>query len=359
MFPHQIPAFLKGMPKEIAILMLGQPGIGKTTGVYDYAKAENIPLHEDSLVSALPEDVRGLPHIDKEEGMTSWLPPVWWRMFSYHIFDEEPDEKKRGILFFDELPSAPPTVQVCAQKMTQERQIGMYRLHPNIQVILAGNRKEDGALVSSMPAPLRTKLITVTIDPHLGALYPQEEPGWIQNFALPNDVHEHVVQFLRFRPELFCDNDPKRFPVGGAPNPRSWETVSKILKAGMHEDYLMESLQGAVGQGPATEFLTYREIYTQIPTKSDIQNNPKKAAFKKEASFMYAVTGFMTSLIKGDVKMLNPCLEYFLQADAEFKIMFLSDIITIDGKAKQALPKSPCFKEYAPMVQEMFDYTED
>ena len=234
----------------------------------------------------------------------------------------------------------------------------MYRLHPNIRVIVAGNRKEDKALVSDMPAPLRTKIVWINCEPHLGARFPEEPKGWIQTFAIPHEIHDHVIQFLRFKPEYFCDSDAKKFKQS-APNPRTWETASDILKMDPPEEFERELIQGTIGEGPAHEFFEYRKIYSHIPTVEDIKQKKSGAPLEKDPSFMYAVSGMMLSYSKGaDVNTLDAFLDYFQRANQEFKMMFLSDLAA-NPKIVEKLTKCKTFKEsYTGLIDEMLSFSE-
>jgi len=355
MFSHQIPEVLKYLPVDTTILFLGPPGVGKTSGVYEYEKQTGIPVYEDSLVNMLPEDVKGCPDLDRERDETRWRPPGWWRRFSYHILEGEPDKKVEGVIFLDEAMSAAPTVQVTAQKIAQERQLGFYKLHPNVRVILAGNRKEDGALVSTTPAPLRTKLITLTVEPDLDI--------WIEHYARPNKLNHTTVQFLRFRQELFCDSDPSKYgAVGGMPNGRSWTTVSRLQdlrdkeKKPMPEWLFIESVQGSVGEGPAAEYLEFGRFYDTLPAKEEIEKNPDNANMEKEGGWLYAMQGWLVKQVEKDKSFIDAALKYLKRAPRDLRMYFLSDVLTLGPQFKEALRNAKTFSDYASLVRDMLRY---
>ena len=59
-----------------------------------------------------PSDLRGLPDIQGEK--TKWKPPSWLPR----------NPKGKGIIFFDELNLAPPSIQASAYQLILDRKIG-------------------------------------------------------------------------------------------------------------------------------------------------------------------------------------------------------------------------------------------
>lgn len=358
MYVHEIPEVLQSLPRNRTVMLEGPPGVGKTDIFYEYIKITGDEYYEDSLVSALPEDIRGLPDFDRENDCTIWRLPEWFRKFSYRLGEEEPNPDLKATIFLDEIRSAQPTVQVCAQKIAQERRLGMCQLHPNVRVVFAGNRKEDKALVSDMPAPLRSKIIWISVEPHLGGRYPEEDAGWIQKFAIPHGIHDHIIQFLRFKDEFFSNFDPK-IHKQSFPCPRTWHILSDVMKNGCPDNHINEIAGGIVGKGAASEFFAYREVYSEIPTIEDIRKDPEGAKHKKEPSFQYAINGFLISAIRVNNKDLDSALRYAWRNDEEFKMMLLTDILDIDPSMAGKLQKVNCFKMYAPMVRDLMTFKED
>jgi hypothetical protein len=353
MLIHNVPEALSYLPRDIGVILIGAPGIGKTAIVHSSIE-EGEEFFEFQAPSSLPEDARGIPFF--KDGMTVFNPPEWFARYSYNMLESEPDESVVATIFVDELPSAPQGVQLVFQKIMQERQVDMRKLHPNVRVVAAGNRKEDFAMVSDMPAPLRSKILWLNCEPHLGARYPDEEKGWIQ-WAQENDLSSEVISFLRFRTNLFCETDPDKYKQG-SPNPRTWHRTSRIMQGDAPDNMKLEFIHGCVGEGPGSEFWQYRKVYPQLPTMKDIEKDPLGASYQSDdPSFQYAVIGYMVDNIKENKKLIDPCLKYGTRFPADFKMMFLGDIIAIGKEMVKTLYQNKTFQDegFIDLVEKMVD----
>ena len=62
--------------------------------------------------------------------------------------------KGEGILFLDELTSAPPMTQAACYQLVLDRALGDYRLPDGWSVLAAGNPASERGVSYSMPRPL-------------------------------------------------------------------------------------------------------------------------------------------------------------------------------------------------------------
>ena len=69
--------------------------------------------------------------------------------------------KSKGILFLDEMNSAPRAVQAAAYQLILNRKIGEYELPVGWAVVAAGNRAGDRAVVNDMPSALANRLVHI------------------------------------------------------------------------------------------------------------------------------------------------------------------------------------------------------
>ena len=144
------------------------------------------------------------------ESTTRWLPP-----------DGLP-KSGRGILLIDEIVRAPYTMQGIAQQLIHERQTMSYTLPEGWFIFATGNRKGDRTGSASICLPTLP-----TVSDHY-TLVPDLESTL--EYFVQQGVHEDIIGFLRFRPELLhhYDKDAVAWP-----SPRTWfENAWPRLKAG-------------------------------------------------------------------------------------------------------------------------------
>src|SRR5665648_131689 len=87
--------------KKLPVFVWGAPGIGKSSIVKQIAKEKNLAFIDLRLSLLDPTDLKGIPFFNAETKEGIWAKPSF--------LPSDPDIK--GILFLDEINTAPPAVQ--------------------------------------------------------------------------------------------------------------------------------------------------------------------------------------------------------------------------------------------------------
>jgi MoxR-like ATPase len=266
MKPAELATFLDALIRhrlKLSTMIWGPPGIGKSSIVAQTASAHKLQFIDLRLSQLAPTDLRGLPVAVK--GVSRWYPPEFL------------PRKGRGVLFLDEINLAPPTLQGMAQQLILDRRVGNYTVPDAWFILAAGNRSEDRAAVFDMPAPLANRFLHLEIQPDFESF---------KNYALATGVHEHIIAFVSFRPELLHKLDPQQ-PAW--PSPRSWVMASQLHSVGL-------GIVSAVGMAAAAEFNAFTALYHDIPDLEQIlRGDGDGIAFPLEPSMRYAsVVGLLT-----------------------------------------------------------------
>ena len=269
MTPAELANYLDGLIRhdiKLSTMIWGPPGIGKSSIVAQTAEAHEMACIDLRLSQLAPTDLRGLPVA--ENGLSRWYPPEFL-----------PREGK-GILFLDELNLAPPAMQGMAQQLILDRQVGSYRVPEGWFIWAAGNRKEDMASVYDMPSPLANRFLHLEVEPEFESF---------KRYALDSGVHEHIIAFLAFRPNLLHKLTPQQ---NAWPSPRSWVMAGKLHRANL-------SVESAVGSATAQEFKAFVALYGSVPDlEAILQGEGKTIPFPSEPSLCYATIIGLTSRAK-------------------------------------------------------------
>jgi len=197
------------------IMLWGPPGVGKSSIVQQVTEERGIDFLDIRLAQRDPTDLRGIPV--PEDGHAKWLQPA------------ELPRDGRGIMILDELPSAPPLVQVSAYQLTFDGKIGEYELPEGWYIVCAGNRIQDRAVVHRMSSALNNRLIHVDFEANV--------PDWI-TWALGVGLDPNIIAFIQWRGDelLFKFNpesEEKAFPsprcLGGETEIKMWDGSFKTI----------------------------------------------------------------------------------------------------------------------------------
>lgn len=247
-----------------SVFVWGAPGIGKSSAVKQVASDLGLELIDLRISQLAPTDIRGLPYT--KDGKAYFAPPSFL------------PSSGSGILFLDELNMASPSVMGIAQQLILDRQVGDYKVPDGWFIIAAGNRTEDRAAISQMPAPVANRFIHFHIDSSLDS--------W-KEYAIAQNINEKILAFLNFRPQLLYNFEKNQTAW---PSPRSWEFANSLLAIDLNID-------SAVGTGAASEFYAYQTIYNDLPNVELIFEG-KEVKVPHEPSLIYAVCGAIITRAK-------------------------------------------------------------
>ena len=298
-------------------MIWGGPGIGKSEIPQQVANELNIPLLDFRANLFDPVDVRGIPYTRDDLSVasgamkiTSWAPP--------DIFPSEETHGPRGLFMIDELPTAPPATQNAFLQLLLTRQVGNYKMPDGWSCLAAGNRLTDGASVYQMPSPVRNRLMHYELEPSLDA--------WCE-WALKNEVNTTLVSFMRYRPNLLYSFKADEYAF---PTPRSWSFVDKRLRLtkNMDDSRLFFGIAGAVGTGPAGEFLAFAKIADKLPDIDNLIANPSSYMPSEDPAVLYALTGAVAS--RAEPSKLENIMKLGKKIPTEFQVVLVKSILAID-----------------------------
>ena len=298
-------------------MIWGGPGIGKSEIPQQVANELNIPLLDFRANLFDPVDVRGIPYTRDDLSVasgamkiTSWAPP--------DIFPSEETHGPRGLFMIDELPTAPPATQNAFLQLLLTRQVGNYKMPDGWSCLAAGNRLTDGASVYQMPSPVRNRLMHYELEPSLDA--------WCE-WALKNEVNTTLVSFMRYRPNLLYSFKADEYAF---PTPRSWSFVDKRLRLtkNMDDSRLFFGIAGAVGTGPAGEFLAFAKIADKLPDIDNLIANPSSYMPSEDPAVLYALTGAVAS--RAEPAKLENIMKLGKKIPTEFQVVLVKSILAID-----------------------------
>jgi len=291
--------------QKIPTFLWGAPGIGKSSIVKQIAKARGVGFIDLRLALMDPTDLKGIPFYDKESHTALWAPPAFL------------PREGEGILFLDELNSAPPSVQASAYQLILDRKVGEYELPKGWAIVAAGNREGDRGVTYRMPTPLANRFVHFEMEASV--------EDW-RIWAYKNGVDERIVSYISYKNEHLFTFDAKSDAKSFA-TPRSWEFVDGILKSKIKNEALLDTLSGAVGRDIAVSFLSFMKVKNKLP---DIQNilSAAEGEYSDEIDVLYALgTGLVSAYLRdNNERHLDNIIRYTLGLKSEFAVMIVQDL---------------------------------
>lgn len=319
------------------VMLWGPPGVGKSQMVAQAARQHGATVIDIRLSQLEPSDLRGIPFRSGES--VEWAIPAMLPDVSKH--------GEIGVLFLDEITSAPPSVSAAAYQLILDRQLGNYKVPDGWAIFAAGNRQGDRGVTYTMPAPLANRFSHFEVDINLD--------DWV-TWAYASDIDERIIAFLRFRPELLFDFDPAHNPVA-FPSPRSWEFAHRALKKfGDQPAILLGALQACVGPAAGIELNAFIENLDNLPDIDAILNG-EASPVPKEIDLQYAVAAALVGrALKAKLKdkpeqVYGRIVDYAGQfPQREMGVMLVSDMHRAIGEDLFAVPE---FAKWAQAVADV------
>jgi hypothetical protein len=301
----QLEALALAVAADLPVLLWGEPGIGKTAALTQLATDLDLPLTTVIASVHEPSDFSGLPVIgdDPAEQGVPMAPPDW----AVRLV-----RAGRGLLFLDELSTAPPAVQAALLRLVLERRIGAVQLPPGVRIVAAANPRSSAADGWELSPPLANRFVHLQwIHDHdvvvrgLGGTWPHatlprlapEKLGEAVAFA-----RRAVCTLLAARPALVHQIPSTETRRGGPwPSPRSWEMTLWLIAfataAGSSRDVLSLLVRGTVGDGPGFELLAGLDRM-DLPDPEALLADPAGAALPERGDLRQAVLDGVVAAVR-------------------------------------------------------------
>lgn len=284
------------------------PGMGKSAIMKSIAEEFGLKLIDHRLSTSAPEDLTGLPRFD-ENGNAHFAP------FTDLFPTEEqtvPDGYQGWMIFLDEFPSAPRSVQAAAYKLILDRMVGQKKLHKRAVITCAGNLMTDKAIVNPVGTAMQSRLVHIEMELNFDE--------WLQDVSMKEGYDSRIISFLGTNPSRLMmfnpDHEDKTFAC-----PRTWEFVNKLLKSNPNMDSRRTPLfAGAISTLVSAEFFQFIEVYDKLIKVSDILKSPETCTVPHETAVKWAT---VTTMVEAATeKNLASLITYANRFDLTFRIVF-------------------------------------
>jgi hypothetical protein len=293
---NQLAALALAVSADLPVLLWGEPGIGKTAALNQLADALDLPLTTVIASVHEPSDFSGLPVIGADPAVQGvpMAPPDWAVRLA---------EAGRGLLFLDELSTAPPAVQAALLRLVLERRVGALRLPPGVRIVAAANPRSSMADGWELSSPLANRFVHLqwTYDHQvvlrgLAGTWPVATLPTLDPKLLDDAVafaRRAVCTLLAARPKLVHQLPKNETRRGGPwPSPRTWEMALRLIAFATAADTSREVLsmlvRGTVGDGPGLELLASLDRM-DLPDPETLLADPSTAVLPERGDLRQTV----------------------------------------------------------------------
>lgn len=304
----QLEALALAVTANQPVLLWGEPGIGKSAGIEQLAAGLGLPL--ETVIASVhePSDFAGLPIVGDDPAVTGvpMAPPDWAVRLA---------GAGRGLLFFDELSSAPPAVQAALLRVVLERRVGSLTLPEAVRIVAAANPPSSAADGWHLSPPLANRFVHLhwthhprTVARGMAGTWPEVAVPVVDPARAPGAVARArgaVSGFLTARPGLVHALPADAESRGRAwPSPRTWEMALRLLAAGYAagagREALAAALAGAVGDGTGIELLSYLEEL-DLPDPDRVLADPDAFALPERGDRQLAFLTAVVTAVQADL----------------------------------------------------------
>ncbi len=270
-----LKTIVPNLPPEIAVLMRGPTGVGKSHVARTFAEALELPFIDVRGSTMDEAKVGGLPDMKAvdEKKVATFVVPSWFKRAC-----DEP-----CVIMLDELNRSMPTVMQAFFQIVLDRELGNdedgvpWRLHPETRVLAAINAGNEYDVNEMDPALLR-RFWVCDVEPTVG--------DWVE-WADGAGLDKVLIEFVKQDPAHWRVDPGSVEPGTVVPTPASWHRLSDSL---VHMDlapaklagndvpaHFYPVLTGFVGVEAAIAFRDFVANYELQITAEDILTGKVKA----------------------------------------------------------------------------------
>lgn len=344
-----VNVILKNAERGITTIVRGHNGWGKTAMELDLRKA--LPKHKFIKLdmSVLEAGDILMPKFQEVNGRDV-VAGVPHKQFGFH-------EDGDVIVFLDEIFKAKKALQVQIADLLHKHELGGFKLSKNSIVCGASNLEDEGFGDQSLGF-VYNRISLVEMRKPTG-----EE--WVDDFALPNDLHPTIIQSAKEYPMFFMDYrsyskpgdnqyiyDPRQ-PVPFYVTGRSLERSSSMLYAleGMPAEVKTHALMNCVGERAAMDIMAVNELHAELPGWDEIIKNPTKTKIPASAGACCLL--IYTAIQHLEEKTVDAWMTYLQRFKKEAQALFASSILRVESKSRIVATKKS-FLDWAMTNQYLY-----
>lgn len=302
-----------GIGWGLPLAMVASPGTSKTAQIVQLAAECGLPI-EVLAPGERGEGAFGVVPVPHED-ILRYPAPEWTEKFK---------KDGRGVVFVDELTTAPPALQPPLLGLFLEGRIGGVTLPSGVRRIAAYNNVEEAAAGYDLPPPLANRMGHIPFD--AGGV--EEWTDWLvgsntvsavnQQKSKPAEEEKYVLElwqeayavaigkiasFVKRRPELLHKMPPPHDPNASSawPSRRTWEMATRALASSaiqnLEESEETSLISAFVGGDVAAELYTHLHL-EELPDPAEILDG--KIKFEHDSTRLdrsFAVLSGCTALV--------------------------------------------------------------
>lgn len=225
-----------------------------------------------------PQDFPGLPFRDGE--FSDYKPFKTFPLEDTPI----PEGYKGWLIILEEFNSANEAMMASAYKLLLDHMVGQRKLHPKVFKIACGNLDSDNAIVNPMPTPVISRM---------AHYYPIFDFDTFMEWATER-LDMRIIAFLNAFPKHANSFKPDATTAYSCP--RTWHMLSDSIKGTELDKRIHTPLIASyVGDGIAGEFMSFLELFHELPKFEDIIANPETTPISNLLSVKWAVLSMVVS----------------------------------------------------------------
>ncbi len=306
---------------NVPLFVWGKHGIGKTEIVRQVAKAIDYDCVTLNLATQSPEELLGLPYIDKDSGVTRYARPLWIKT----------DSKKPVVYFLDEINRAPKYTLQGMFNFILEGRIHTHNINPLDIIIAAGNPETDEYDVTSFNDE--------AFFSRFAHVYFQPTHSEVLTYFAQVKCHDAIINVLKDNMGMVETSVEKAQQIKVKATNRMLEKIGHILAYIKPEDFEgigYELIASMIGEDNAPIVISkYKEV-AFVDNPSDIIEDGKKPKVKAvEIDKLTVLNAKIAGYIKehyGDGKWpkknLDNLVKYLDYIPKDVCVSFLKDLKT-------------------------------
>ena len=283
---------------KVPVIVFGNAGIGKTSIIKQLGRTLGVTTITKSSSKVTDVDLSGIPYLQEIAEKNTKTDVVNQKMhkevrISVPTYIQQLNGDPNGILFFDELGTAPIDIQKQMLSIIQDCELNdftipstTFRIAASNYSNISGNKIIQQALLNRFCHIHATAnvdefcagFVSSFSNYELAKINSKEEQEnkLIQYKMLIVDFLKAHPQYLENMPEDVVDECDQAFP-----SPRSWENVAKVMAVldGNEEEYLEVLVCGLVGDAIG-------KIFLQYCSENDLFNIDLREYVGKEQTFV-------------------------------------------------------------------------